>query len=108
MHPTAITDRIRQRLLELDYRGRLPTEVLYHYDHVAKYVHKYYDAYRPQINDFDEAYTAVAKALVLVLITQHLVLPAWRQLWAVGPIGAIVGVYTAIRDVGIKFPRLEE
>lgn len=105
MHPTAITGQIRQRLIELDYRGRLPTDVLYHYDHVAKYVHKYYDAYRSQINDFDEAYTTVARALVLVLITQHLVLPVWRQVWAVGPIGSIVGVYSVIRDVGDNFLR---
>ena len=103
MHLTTINDKIRETVLGIDYRGHLPADLLFHYDHVAKYAQKYYDAYRPQITELDQTFTSVAKALVLVLITQHYVLPAWRQLWAVGPIGSLVAVYTTIRDVSLRF-----
>lgn len=104
MHLTAINDKIRQTVFGLDYRGHLPADLLFHYDHVAKYAQKYYDDYRSQITELDQTFTSVAKALVLVLITQHYILPAWRQLWAVGPIGSLVAVYTAIRDVSPTIP----
>ena len=101
MHITAITDRIRRTALDLDYRGVLPADILFHYDHFAKYFHKHYDSYRPQLTELDQTYTAVAKALVLVLVTQHYILPAWRQLWAVGPIGFLAGIYCSVRDVSV-------
>lgn len=99
MYGTYINDKIREAALGVDWRGHLPMQVTDQYDVLARYAGQMSDRYSYQITELDATYTAIAKALVVALLFKHYLVPAWNEVWAKGPLGAMLAIYTATRDV---------